>query len=81
MNTLSKSCLLFLLGLLMNVSFADAQVWTNWSKYSGNPVYSHVGNAASDPAVIKDGSTYRMVVSGNGGENPDGNSLNNGHFS
>lgn len=60
---------------LLGPSFISAGTWTEWTKRDSNPVYSHSGTAASDPAVIKDGSLYRMVVSGNGGGSPDGNSL------
>ncbi len=63
-------------------STAWAAPWTTWTKSLNNPVYSHSGsgawNVASDPSVIKDGSTYRMIVSGDGGDfgpNTDGNSL------
>lgn len=44
--------------------------WPEWVEWSGtpqfpaNPVYSHSSGVASDPTVIKDGTTYRMVVSG-----------------
>lgn len=68
---------LFSLGLLISVSPAltGAETWTEWTKRDSNPVYTHVGTAASDPTVIKDNGLYRMVVSGNGGNNIDGNSL------
>ncbi len=45
---------------------APAAPWTSWTKHPANPVYTH-STVASDPSVLKDGSTYRMVVSGAGG--------------
>ncbi len=56
--------------------------WTTWTKYNANPVYSHSSsgawNIASDPTVIKDGSNYVMIVSGDGGTSAgsaEGNAL------
>lgn len=60
--------------LLLLAANGPAAPWTSWTKHPTNPVYTHSA-VASDPSVIKDGSTYRMVVSGAGGGSPDGNSL------
>ncbi len=60
--------------LLGGAPSSPAAPWTSWTKHPTNPVYTH-GTVASDPAVLKDGSTYRMIVSGEGGGSPDGNSL------
>lgn len=62
---------LFILGFATSSSSAG---WKTWSKNAG-AVYSHALQVASDPTVIKDGSTYRMVVSGYGGDRGDGNGL------
>ena len=61
---------------LFIVAFATSAAagWPIWTKKSGS-VYSHSFQVASDPTVIKDGTTYRMVVSGYGGESGDGNGL------
>lgn len=73
---------LFLLILIFNTTIATSQ-WNTWTKHSNNPIYEHATegawDVASDPAVIKDGKTYRMIVSGDRGVNVvgsgDGNSI------
>jgi hypothetical protein len=37
---------------------------TEWTKYHGNPVLGEWPNWAGDPAVIRDGDTLRMWMTG-----------------
>lgn len=72
----------FLFLLLLPVALSAQSSLNTWTKYPNNPVYFHntsgAWDVASDPAVIKDGGSYVMIVSGDGGTSAgsvDGNTI------
>jgi hypothetical protein len=45
---------------LMKLGYATSSDGVNWTKYSGNPIYSQ--SWIEDPIVLKDGNTYYMYA-------------------